>query len=99
MTKSFTVPLSGIMKETMLETVYMPAPPEEILIHCSDVNRPGLALSGYFDYFDNDRIQVLGKSEYGFLEDLDPDLRARRLDELASHRPPAIVVSRIFIRN
>lgn len=82
------------MKETMLETVYMPAPPEEILIHCSDVNRPGLALSGYFDYFDNDRIQVLGKSEYGFLEDLDPDLRARRLDELASHRPPAIVVSR-----
>ena len=59
MAKTFTVPLAGIIKETMLETVYMPAPPEEILVYSSDVNRPGLALSGYFDYFDNDRVQVM----------------------------------------
>ena len=58
MAKTFTVPLAGIIKETMLETIYMPAPPEEILVYSSDVNRPGLALSGYFDYFDNDRVQV-----------------------------------------
>ena len=49
MAKTFTVPLAGIIKETMLETIYMPAPPEEILVYSSDVNRPGLALSGYFD--------------------------------------------------
>ena len=30
MAKTFTVPLAGIIKETMLETIYMPAPPEEI---------------------------------------------------------------------
>lgn len=94
MAKTFTVPLAGIIKETMLETIYMPAPPEEILVYSSDVNRPGLALSGYFDYFDNDRVQVMGKSEFGFLEDLAPETRALRLDELASHKPPAMVVSR-----
>ncbi len=94
MAKTFTVPLASIIKETMLETVYMPAPPEEILVYSCDVNRPGLALSGYFDYFDNDRVQVMGKSEFGFLEDLDPALRAARLEELASHKPPAMVVSR-----
>ena len=88
MAKTFTVPLAGIIKETMLETIYMPAPPEEILVYSSDVNRPGLALSGYFDYFDNDRVQVMGKSEFGFLEDLAPETRALRLDELASHKPP-----------
>ena len=51
-------------------------------------------MSGYYDYFDSDRIQVLGKSEHGFLEDLAPELRSRRMDELAGHKPPAIVVSR-----
>ena len=53
-----------------LETVFMPSNPEELLVTCSDVNRPGLALGGYYDYFDSDRIQVLGKSEHGFLEAL-----------------------------
>ena len=33
MAKTFTVPLAGIIKETMLETIYMPAPPEEILVY------------------------------------------------------------------
>lgn len=94
MAKPFSVPLSAIIKETMLETVFMPVSPEEIMVYSCDVNRPGLALSGYFDYFDNDRIQIMGKSEFGFLDDLDPETRARRIEELISHRPPAVVVSR-----
>ena len=72
----------------------MPSNPEELLVTCSDVNRPGLALGGYYDYFDSDRIQVLGKSEHGFLEALAPSLRTVRLEQLVSRRPPAVVVSR-----
>ena len=94
MAKKFSVSLAVVMKELGLETVYLPGNPEELEVSCCDVNRPGLALSGYYDYFDSDRIQVLGKSEYGFLEDLAPELRSKRLDELAVHKPPAIVVSR-----
>lgn len=94
MAKAFTVPLSDIIRETSLETLYMPRNPEEILISSSDVNRPGLVLGGYLDYFDGDRIQVLGKSEFGYLHDLGPDLRRQRLDELLSRRPPAVVISR-----
>ena len=72
MAVTYSVSLSQIIKEVGLETVFMPSNPEELLVTCSDVNRPGLALGGYYDYFDSDRIQVLGKSEHGFLEALAP---------------------------
>ena len=99
MTKqTYTVPLSAIIKETTLETIHMPCDPENRLITSSDVNRPGLALSGFFDYFDSDRLQVLGKNEHSFLENLPHDLRASHIDELVSTNPPAIIVAReLFI--
>jgi len=92
--QSYTVSLADVMKETLLTAVYMPTPPEERMIASSDVNRPGLALSGYFDYFDNERIQILGKNEYGFLENLPKDLLATHIDELVATNPPAIIVTR-----
>ena len=90
----YTVSLSAVMKETGLEAVHMPVPPEERMVLSSDVNRPGLALSGYMEYFNNERIQILGKSEYGFLENLPDDLRTSHLDELTAANPPAIIVTR-----
>lgn len=92
--QSYTVPLSAVMKETSLKTVFMPSPPEQRMIISCDVNRPGLALSGYFDFFDSDRIQIMGKNEYGFLENLPFDLRAAHIDELVATNPPAIIVTR-----
>lgn len=92
--QTYTVPLSAVIKELALEEVYMPTPAEERMISSSDVNRPGLALSGYFDFFDNDRIQIFGKSECSFLENLPEDLRVSHVNELVSANPPAVIVSR-----
>ncbi len=92
--QTYTVSLAEVMKETLLTPVHMPTPPEERMIASCDVNRPGLALSGYFDYFDNERIQILGKNEYGFLENLPKDLLATHIDELVATNPPAIIVTR-----
>ncbi len=95
MTKqTYTVPLSAIIKEHQLEEIYIPAPTEERMVTASDVNRPGLALSGFFDYFNNDRIQIIGKHEHGFLENMPHDLRANHVDELVATNPPAIIVTR-----
>jgi HPr kinase/phosphorylase len=47
------------------------------IIHVSEVNRPGLSLAGYFEFFRPERIQILGQGEYAYLQTLDP---ARRLD-------------------
>ncbi|MBR5524820.1 MAG: HPr(Ser) kinase/phosphatase [Clostridia bacterium] len=92
--QAYTVPLSAIIKEQALECIYLPGAAEERLVSRSDVNRPGLALSGYLDYFDSNRIQVLGMNEHGFLENLPHDLRESHLDELVGTNPPAIIVAR-----
>ena len=72
----------------------MPCAPEERMVTASDVNRPGLALSGYLDFFDSDRIQVMGKNEHSFLENLPHDLRESHLNELVRTNPPAIILCR-----
>ncbi len=58
------------------------------------VNRPGLALSGFFTYFAYKRVQVIGNSEHSFLEGLDPKVRAARFSQLCSWDIPCIVVAR-----
>jgi HPr kinase/phosphorylase len=46
-------------------------------VNVSEVNRPGLSLAGYFEYFRPERIQIFGQGEYAYLQTLD---NARRLD-------------------
>lgn len=94
MDKEFTVPLSNIIKEMSLEVLYMPEDPEKVLVACTDVNRPGLQLSGFFDYFDNERIQIFGLTEITFLQRFVPEERRTAISRLFERRPPAVVVSR-----
>ena len=63
-------------------------------VYSSDVNRPGLAISGYLEYFANDRIQVLGNTEIHFMEGMSSSQLARRLDALFSFEVPVFVLSR-----
>lgn len=60
----------------------------------SDVNRPGLALGGYLEYFANDRVQLLGNTEIHFMETLEPALLLRRLSSMFAFEIPAFVLSR-----
>ena len=94
MAKQYSVELAKIIDELSLEVLYMPDEKGLRAVVSSDTNRPGLALAGFFEYFDSERIQVLGKSELGFLEDLSEETRTERLSELTAHRPAAIVISR-----
>ncbi|ADU26879.1 HPr(Ser) kinase/phosphatase [Ethanoligenens harbinense] len=94
MDKEFTVPLSRIINELSLEVLYMPEDPENVLISRTDVNRPGLQLSGFFDYFDKDRIQIFGLTEITFLQHFVPEKRRVAISRLFEYRPPAVVISR-----
>lgn len=47
------------------------------IVNVSEVNRPGLSLAGYFEYFRPERIQILGQGEWAYLQTLD---NARRLE-------------------
>ncbi len=90
----FTVTLREIAEEFQLEGVCVPKSLEDILITTSDVNRPGLQLAGYMDYFGTDRIQIVGKVETNYLAGLTPQQRLYRLDDFFRTGFPCIVVAR-----
>ncbi|MBO5929537.1 MAG: HPr(Ser) kinase/phosphatase [Clostridia bacterium] len=94
MEKQYSVTISKIMEELSLTVVYMPDDGQERTVVSSEVSRPGLGLSGFFEYFDNTRAQVMGQSELSYLEELSPDVRAKRLREFLSHKPPLLVICR-----
>jgi HPr kinase/phosphorylase len=58
------------------------------------INRPGLALAGFFTYFAFRRIQVIGNSERSYLNSLPPEGARARFRELCAREIPCIVVSR-----
>src|SRR5436305_8501821 len=58
------------------------------------INRPGLALSGFYSYFAEKRVQVLGAAEQSYLSGLSPRARAQRFGGLCAQKIPCLVVSR-----
>src|SRR5467141_2226773 len=58
------------------------------------INRPGLALSGFFSYFAEKRVQVLGAAENTYLKSLSPKLRVKRVRALCEQKIPFVVISR-----
>src|SRR3989440_6280903 len=60
------------------------------------INRPGLALSGFYTYFAEKRVQVLGAAEHSYLKSLPQKTRVQRMRELCECKIPCIVMSRGF---
>ena len=60
------------------------------------INRPGLALSGFYTYFAEKRVQVLGAAENSYLKSLPSNLRIRRFRKLCERKIPCLVMSRGF---
>ena len=58
------------------------------------INRPGLALSGFYNYFAEKRIQVLGAAEQSYLESLSRRQRIQRFRRLCTEKIPCLVASR-----
>src|SRR5438094_6887239 len=60
------------------------------------INRPGLALSGFYTYFAEKRVQVLGAAEHSYLKSLTPKTRVKRFRDLCARKIPCLVISRGF---
>ncbi len=88
------VKLGTLIEEQGLELIYGAENFGDIPITIAEVNRPSLPLTGVFDYFDPNRIQILGKVEYTYLEQLSAEERQIRLACLFEKRIPAMVITR-----
>ncbi|MCR5167939.1 MAG: HPr(Ser) kinase/phosphatase [Oscillospiraceae bacterium] len=90
----FKVPLKSIIDEFSLEAINLPADADTRLIEETEINRPGLQLAGFYEYFNPERIQIVGKAEFAFLAGLDENVRRERLDMLFAQHIPALIISR-----
>ncbi|MGD9677639.1 MAG: HPr(Ser) kinase/phosphatase [Vulcanibacillus sp.] len=64
------------------------------LIVVSDLHRPGIELAGYFNFYPSERIQILGKTELSFIDDLDSSLVRERIELLCQEDTPCIILTR-----
>ena len=94
MANKFNVSLEKIIQNFNLEVIYMPKDASEILIDENDVTRPGLQLMGFYEYFNPERMQIIGKMEFAYLSTIDEATRYQRLDMLLSQHIPALIISR-----
>ncbi|MFA7637233.1 MAG: HPr(Ser) kinase/phosphatase [Monoglobales bacterium] len=90
----FSVELSKIIDSHKLEKVYYTDKMDSISLECADINRPGMQLTGFYDYFSPDRIQIFGKVEMTYLEQITPEERKEKVDLLFSKKFPAAVLTR-----
>ena len=91
---NFAVSLKRLVEKVSLEVTYAPCELDKISVEIAEVNRPGLFLTGYYDYFDKLRLQIMGLAEMNFLAGLAPEKRRERLDQLFRQQPPAVIVCR-----
>jgi len=85
------VNLQKIIDEKKLTVVYTPEDPKQIMVSSTDVVRPGLALTGFFEHFDNRRIQVLGDAEVAYIRGLDEETSRERATDYFRRNPVALV--------
>ena len=88
----YSVTLKTLIEEFKLETLYIPEG-RKIKITQPEVNRPGLALSGFFEFFDHNRIQLIGNAEHQYIAALSKSERLYRMEQFAVHRPPVIIIT------
>ncbi len=86
----YSVSFKKIAEEFKLEVLYMPEN-KKVRITRSDVNRPGLALAGFFEFFEPKRVQLIGNAEHQYLASLSSKDRLYRMEQFAAHYPPVLI--------
>ena len=94
MSQEYSVSIEKLVKYNALEVLYAPENIDSVTIGTSDLIRPGLQMAEFYDYFDPHRIQIMGKMEITFLDELSVADRQQRLRKYFATRFPALIISR-----
>lgn len=88
-----SIKISKFVEDLGLTPLYV-GERETMDIDTSDLNRPGLQLSGFFEYFAVNRIQLFGMAEMTYMQNMSPETRRERLEAYFSHPIPCILIAR-----
>src|SRR5660397_89696 len=84
--------IENIIKDFNLEVILKGEKNNKIEV--TDINRPGLQFAGFYNYFANKRIQIIGKAEWSFLDVMQPALREKRLGKYFEFPNPCTILTR-----
>ena len=87
-----SVTVETLIKDFDLEVLVEGEKGVEITVN--DINRPGLQLAGFYNYFAPERLQVVGKAEWSFIGDMSRELRRKRVDKYFSFNSQGVVITR-----
>lgn len=86
--------LKTLIKDLKLEIVYLPDSKQDLPINNTDINRPALQIAGYFNHFDETRIQIFGMVEHDYLMELESTRRRSNIDRFFSYNFPCLIITR-----
>ena len=90
----YSVKLSQLVEEYGLEILHKASDYDTCEVSSTDVSRPGLPLIGFTKHFDKTRLQIVGKVEHTYLEEMPDEERREQLDKYMSLKFPALIISR-----
>ena len=94
MSRNRSVTVKDIVDKFQLEVFCKGSDYQTRALTVTDVNRPGLQFAGFFDYFDPERLQIIGKAEIEYLRGFSSEERRSRFSALFSYEIPAFIISR-----
>lgn len=97
MASQTSIKLTKLVERFELEVLNQGKNYDRCLIRADDINRPALPILGFFDYFVHDRIQVLGKVEWTYLNNQPPEERLKCFDAFFQRPIPALILTRNLV--
>ena len=88
----YTVSLKKIAEEMKLSPLNLSSDYETAVITTADINRPAMQLTGFYDYFDPARIQIIGRVETTYLETLTLEQREKAFEDFMAYNIAALVI-------
>ncbi|MDP4143095.1 MAG: HPr(Ser) kinase/phosphatase [Bacillota bacterium] len=86
------ITVENLVEDLNLEVIVQGKKGNEI--NLSDINRPGLQFTGFYNYFANDRVQIVGNAEWSFLDAMRSEFRNKRLKKFFQFETPCTVIAR-----
>ncbi len=87
----YFVTLGQIIKEFALEEIYLPDNADQIKITKTDISRPGLPLSGFYERFDCERTQIIGITEHEYIMDQPEKKRKEMFEAFFAASPKCLI--------
>ena len=90
----YGVTITELIKKMKMKNVLPEIDTDKVVLSHPDVNRQALQLTGFFDHFDRERVQIIGYVEQAYINTLPREVRVERYDKLLSSEIPCVVYSR-----